>query len=321
MQEKMRAIVFDRGLSFKDDHPVPVPGPGDALVRVTVAGVCATDIEITRGYMGFAGVLGHEFTGVVEYAQDASLVGKRVTAEINNPCNRCEVCARGLKRHCPNRTVTGILGRDGAFADRIIVPEANLHVVPDALPDEEAVFIEPLAAAFEITEQVDVGPGKHVCVLGDGRLGLLISQVLAGTNCDLTAVGRHADKLAILDGRGISTTTSVEGLERSFDVVVDATGSPAGFDSALDLVRPTGTVVLKTTVASRTGDALNRVVIDEITVVGSRCGPFEPAIRALEECRVDVRPLVSRVFAIEDGVAAMEYASRKGVLKVLIGMG
>ncbi len=316
----MRAIVFDKNLSFVADYPAPVPGPGEALVRVSVAGVCATDLEITRGYMGFTGVLGHEFAGVVESAPDSSLAGHRVVAEINNPCGSCPVCKRGMPRHCPERTVTGILGRDGAFADLITVPESNLHVIPDSVTDEEAVFTEPLAAAFEITEQVDIGPGTTVSVLGDGRLGLLVSQVLSLTGCELTTAGRHPEKLALLDARGIRTTTSTDGLKNSFDVVVDATGSSSGFDTALDLVRPTGTVVLKTTVASRPGDALNRVVIDEVTVVGSRCGPFAPALRALEDRSVDVAPMVERVFSIEDGVDAIEFASEKGVLKVLIRM-
>lgn len=314
----MKAIVFDKGLSFRTDWKKPEPGPGEALVRVSLAGICATDLEITKGYMGFTGVPGHEFAGVIEEAADDRLEGKRVVGEINLGCGRCEYCKHKMENHCPARKVLGIKGKDGAFAEYLTLPFKNLRPLPDSVSDEEAVFIEPLAAAFEILEQVRVNEYTRACVLGDGRLGQLVAQALATTDCSLLVVGRHEEKLSLLKSRGIPTRTSIDGLEKQLDLVIDCTGRPEGFSSALDLVRPTGTVVLKTTVAQRTQADLNRVVIDEVTLLGSRCGPFGPAMQALEERRVDVKPLVSRVFPIEEGVEAFEYAAGKGALKVLL---
>lgn len=315
----MKAIVFDNGLSFHADWKKPDPAPGEALVRVTLAGICATDLEITNGYMGFTGVPGHEFVGVIIDAADDRLEGKRVAGEINLGCGRCDYCKHKMENHCPARKVLGIKGKDGAFAEYVTLPFKNLRPLPENITDEEAVFIEPLAAAFEILEQVKVNEYTRACVLGDGRLGQLVAQALATTDCSLLVIGRHEEKLSLLKARGIPTRTSVEGLEKQLDLVVDCTGSPDGLSAALDLVRPTGTVILKTTVAQRpVADDLNRVVIDEITLIGSRCGPFEPAMQALEERRVDVKPLVSKVFSIEQGVEAFKYAAQKGVLKVLI---
>jgi len=315
----MRAIVFNNKLDYCEDKLKPAPAKNEALVKVRLAGVCATDLEITKGYMGFNGIPGHEFSGVVEECAEAALIGKRVTGEINIGCNRCEWCAKGLQNHCPDRAVLGILNKDGAFADYVTLPVTNLHLIPDKISDEEAVFIEPLAAAFEILEQTDV-TGKDVCVIGDGRLGLLCAQVLALVNSRLTAVGRHAEKLAILDKLGIKTRVGAQGLQRTFDVVVDCTGAKDGLDTALSVVRPRGTIVLKTTVASKRDTDLNQVVIDEITITGSRCGPFAPAIDALEKGLVKIRPLIEKTFAIKDGVEAIGYAGKKGVLKVLIRM-
>lgn len=314
----MKAIVFDNGLSFHADWRKPAPAPGEALVRVTLAGICATDLEITKGYMGFTGVPGHEFVGVIEGAADERLEGKRVAGEINLGCGRCDYCKHKMENHCPARKVLGIKGKDGAFAEYITLPFKNLRPLPENITDEEAVFIEPLAAAFELLEQVKVNEYTRACVLGDGRLGQLAAQALATTDCSLLVIGKHEEKLALLKARGIPTRTGVEGLEKQLDLVVDCTGSADGLSAALDLVRPAGTVVLKTTVAQRPGADLNRVVIDEITLLGSRCGPFEPAIQALEERRVDVKPLVSKIFPIEQGVEAFGYAAQKGVLKVLI---
>lgn len=314
----MKAIVFDNALSFRADYKKPTPGPGEALVRVTLAGICATDLEITKGYMGFTGVPGHEFVGVIEEAADDRLEGKRVVGEINLGCGKCDYCKHRMENHCPTRKVLGIKGKDGAFAEYLTLPFKNLRPLPDSVSDEEAVFMEPLAAAFEILEQVKVNEYTRACVLGDGRLGQLVAQVLATTDCSLLVLGRHEEKLALLKSRGIPTRTSAEGLQGQLDLVVDCTGRQDGLSVALDLVRPTGTVILKTTVAQRQGADLNRVVIDEVTLLGSRCGPFAPAMQALEERRVDVLPLISKVFPIEEGVEAFEYASGKGVLKVLL---
>lgn len=316
----MKAIVFDKTLSFRDDWKKPSPAPGEALVRVTLAGICATDLEMTKGYMDFTGVPGHEFVGVIEEASDDRLEGKRVVGEINIGCGKCGYCKHKMENHCPSRKVLGIKGRDGAFAEYLTTPFKNLVPVPENIKDEEAVFTEPVAAAFEVLEQVKVNEYTRACVLGDGRLGQLVAQALATTDCSLLVIGRHEEKLALLKARGIPTRTSIEGLEKELDLVVDCTGSPDGLSIALDLVRPTGTVILKTTVAQRPGADLNRVVIDEITLMGSRCGPFAPAVQALEERRVDVKGLVTKVFPIEQGLEAFEYAAQKGVLKVLVRM-
>lgn len=313
----MHAIVFDKRCEYVTDLPTPKPKAGEALIRVSLAGVCATDLELVKGYMGFKGVLGHEFCGIVVEAADSKLVNKRVASEINIGCNRCAWCAKGGRNHCPQRTVLGILNKDGVFAEYVTLPLENLHILPDAISDEEAVFIEPLAAAFEIAQQIDV-QGKDVCVLGDGRLGLLCGQALVLSGCSLTVIGRHPEKLAILERRGIKTRLDIEGIKKTFDVVVDCTGSDAGFNDALSLVRPRGTIILKTTVAHRHEINLNQLVIDEITVIGSRCGPFKPAIEALADKHVDVTSLIAKTFSIEDGVEALEYAGRKGVMKVLI---
>lgn len=316
----MRAIVFDGKLDFKTDYPDPVPLAGEALIKVTLAGVCATDLEIVKGYMGFKGIPGHEFVGVIEECSDDRFQGKRVVGEINIPCGKCDICKANMPTHCPKRSVLGIQGKDGAFADYLTLPLKNLHPLPDDISDEAAVFTEPLAAAFEIFEQVPFDEDTKVCVLGDGRLGLLVSQVMSMAGCNSITVGRHAEKLEILKKMDIPTRLGKDGFGRVFDVVVDCTGSASGFDDALGLVKPRGTIVLKTTVAKRGEPDLNRVVIDEITVVGSRCGPFRPALKALDERKVRVKPLITKVFPIEEGLKAIEYAGEKGVLKVLIKM-
>lgn len=315
----MRALRFDGQLRI-DDASTPEPGPGEALVRVTLAGICNTDIEIARGYMGFAGVLGHEFVGVVEACHDEQhrgLVGKRVVGEINLGCGRCKRCRHDLSRHCPHRTVLGILGKDGALAERLTLPVVNLHEVPPALADERAVFAEPLGACYEILEQLRVEPGWRVAVLGDGKLGLLCAHVLAATGCELWLAGRHERKLAIAERAGARVARG-DGPEGEFDVVVEATGSPAGLDRALSLVRPRGTVVLKSTFHGAPAVQTARIVIDELTVLGSRCGPFAPALRALAAGRVDPTPLVDATYPLADAVEAFAHAQRPGVLKVLV---
>lgn len=314
----MRAIVFDGRLSFRGDYPRPERKPGEALLRVVSAGVCATDLEIIKGYMGFKGVIGHEFCAVVEECDSPEFLGKRVAGEINLWCGTCDYCREGLKTHCPNRSVLGIYGKDGVFADYLTLPERNLHIIPDSITDEEAVFIEPVAAAFEVIEQIGLGEGKKVCVLGDGRLGLLTAQVMTVTGCGLLLAGRYREKLAIAAGFGIETRLGTEGLGREFDAVIDCTGSSKGLETALAILKPRGTLVLKTTVAGDRPVDLNKAVIDEVSIVGSRCGPFAPAIKALAEKKVRTAPLVSASYPLEMGVEAIEYASKKGVLKVLM---
>jgi threonine dehydrogenase-like Zn-dependent dehydrogenase len=312
----MRAIVLDDGVHFRTAQPSPTPAEGEVLVRVSVAGVCETDIQLVKGYMGFRGVLGHEFVGIAETGPYA---GRRVVGEINCSCWQCETCRRGFSSHCPNRTVLGILNHDGAFADLIAVPQRNLHLVPDSLPNDVAVFTEPVAAAFQIPAQIAIGRNDRVVVLGDGRLGNLCAQVLAGRSSRVLVVGKHPEKLTLLDDRGISTALLSGDLpERGADIVVDCTGSETGLPTALRLVRPRGTIVLKTTVAGAQTLAWAPFVIDEITLVGSRCGPFDQALAALEAGEVNVRPLVSERVGLSEGTRALERAQAKGVLKVLI---
>lgn len=312
----MRAIVLDEGVKVRVDRPEPIPGEGEVLVRVLRAGVCETDLQLIRGYMGFRGVLGHEFVGV---AETGPLAGRRVVGEINCSCWRCDACLRGFPTHCPNRTVLGILNHDGAFADYIAVPQRNLHHVPDSMSTDTAVFTEPVAAAFQVTAQVAVGRDDRVVVLGDGRLGNLCAQVLAHSSNHLLVVGKHVGKLELLRRKGIATAKlSDVPSERMADVVVDCTGSETGLPTALRLVRPRGTIVLKTTVAGAQTLAWAPLVIDEITVVGSRCGPFDRALEALEAGRIDVMPLVSERFTLDRGLEALHCAKTRPVLKVLL---
>ncbi len=325
----MRALVYRDKLRLEENYPMPRARDGEALIKVLRAGVCATDLEITHGYMSFSGVLGHEFTGVVEDAGEREWVGKQVVGEINCPCRRCNYCKRGLGNHCPERTVLGIAGRDGAFADYLTLPTENLHVLPKGINHTQAVFIEPLAAAFRILEQTQektaIQSNTDVAVLGDGRLGLLVAQVLSLTGCRLVAVGKHPEKLRILSKRGIKTATKDEfskGGGGRFDYVVDCTGSPSGLETAIRLTRPTGTIVLKTTFSHAKAKAvdLTPVTVNEIKLVGSRCGPFPMAIEALARGEIDVESLVSRTYKLDEGVEALRVASGKGVLKVLLDM-
>jgi len=284
-----------------------------------MAGICNTDIEIMRGYMGFEGVLGHEFVGVVEQAADApALIGQRVVGEINAYCGQCATCLRGDPTQCPHRDTLGIDRRNGTMADYFTLPSKLLYPVPDTVPDEWAVFTEPLAAACQITEQVHIHPTDRVIVLGDGKLGLLIAQVLQLTGCDLLAIGRHTNKLAILAQRGIRTQLAAETIEPGADIVIEATGSAEGFATARSLVRPRGTLVLKSTFHGQVSLDLSRVVVDEVTLLGSRCGPFPVALRLLEQRLVDVESLIDATFPLEDGLAAFERAVAPGVLKVLL---
>lgn len=309
----MRGVYCDgTSASLRRDLPEPVPAAGEVVLRVRAVGICDTDLQLARGYMGFRGILGHEFVG-----QTAD--GRRVTAEINNACGHCATCRAGLPGHCPNRTVLGILNHDGAMADRVAVPEKNLHVVPDAIDDHAAVLIEPLAAAFRITEQVELGPGVGFAVLGDGKLGLLCAWVARLTGAHVHLIGKHPEKLA-LAGEGVAPHTLDEArlMGRIFDVVADCTGSTSGLPTALGLVEPCGTIVLKTTVAGRYEVDLSPIVIDEVRVVGSRCGPFPKAIAALETEMVDVRPLIEAEFPLDRADEAMAAAATRGARKVVL---
>lgn len=303
-----------------------VPKPCDereAVVRVLVAGICNTDLEIARGYAGFQGTLGHEFVGVVERAPDASLIGQRVVGEINAGCGQCALCRASDPRHCPRRTVLGIVGRDGAFAEYLQLPVENLHRVPDEVPDEEAVFTEPLAAAYGILEQVRFDARTPTVVIGDGKLGLLCAQALATTGAPVTLVGKHRNKLEIARRRGIQTVLledflASENMKRAFAVAVEASGSAAGFEVALDALVPRGKLVLKSTFHGTTAINAARIVVDEISVVGSRCGRFAPALELLARRAVDVRSLISEEYALAEGLRAMQRAAAPGVLKVLL---
>ncbi|HEY2587397.1 MAG TPA: alcohol dehydrogenase catalytic domain-containing protein [Tepidisphaeraceae bacterium] len=318
----MRALVFDNTLTYQPRRPEPAAAGGDTLIRVRQAGICATDLEITKGYMGFRGVLGHEFVGEVVHSADRKLLGQRVVGEINVVCGRCDLCLSGLSSHCRNRSVLGILNRDGAFAEYVRLPAVNLHVVPASIDDDSATFVEPLAAAYQVLKQVNFDGRKWVTVLGDGRLGLLVAQVLRDADCKVRVIGRHPSKMALCEKWSIRSRPLADIVPRhDQDVVVDCTGSAAGFELALEMVRPRGTVVLKTTAAAGKPLNLAPVVIDEINIVGSRCGPFREAIRGLAEKRIDVTSLIHRRMKLEQGVEAMDLAGRPGVLKVILSIG
>lgn len=314
----MRALYWN-GCELKLDSSRRAPEADDrmAVVKVRLAGICATDLQIFSGYMGFRGIPGHEFVGSVTEGP-GDLAGKRVVGEINFGCGQCEFCARDLSRHCPNRSVMGILNADGAFAEYVSVPIANLHVVPNSISDEEAVFTEPLAAAFEILAQIQLNPGDDVLVLGDGKLGNLCAQLLRLTGANITALGKHPEKLALIKKSGVRTLLLDDWKPRAFDVVVEATGSASGLELALGAVRPRGTLVLKSTIAGAHRLSLAPLVINEITVIGSRCGLFAPALEALEEKTVSVTALIEKIYSLHDGIEAATHAARSGTRKILL---
>jgi len=317
----MRALVFDQSLSLRPRHPEPAVADGDTLVRVRQAGICATDLEIAKGYMSFHGVPGHEFVGHVVKSPDRELSGKRVVGEINIACGRCDLCLAGLANHCRNRLVLGILKHDGAFADFLRLPATNLHALPDSIDDDAAVFVEPLAAAFQVLKQLKVDGRRWITVLGDGRLGLLVAQVLRNAGCPVRVIGKHPAKLALCEKWQIRSRPLADIMPRhDQDVVIECTGSPAGVELALQMVRPRGVVMLKTTAAAAAPLNLAPLVIDEITLIGSRCGPFREAIRALADKQIDVASLIHRRMKLDMGVEAMELAARPGVLKVILTM-
>jgi threonine dehydrogenase-like Zn-dependent dehydrogenase len=333
----MKALRYERDqLSLAD---VPRPGAtGEALVRVTLSGICNTDLEIARGYAGFEGTLGHEFVGVIEEVSEARPSGRatsatepsltvglltrgtRVVGEINAGCGACVLCASGDSRHCANRTVLGIVGRDGAHAEFLKLPIANLLPVPDEVSDAHAVFTEPLAAACGILERTSIEKDSDVAVIGDGKLGLLCAQVVATTGARVTLIGKHERKLQLAARRGVETTLAdrAQQIARRFDVVVEASGSPKGFELALDLLRPQGVLVLKSTFQGTTQMEAARIVVNEISVVGSRCGRFAPALELLRRGSVDVESLISEEFPLASGVCAMARAGEPDVMKVLL---
>jgi threonine dehydrogenase-like Zn-dependent dehydrogenase len=314
----MKALrVEKRGLAVRE---IEQPQPGqEALVRVLLSGICNTDLEIARGYAGFKGTIGHEFVGIVEDSPDGKLVGQRVVGEINAGCNECALCRAGDPRNCAKRTVLGIVGRDGAHAELLRLPLANLLCVPDRIADEHAVFAEPLAAACGIMERTSITKDKNVAVIGDGKLGLLCAQAISLTGAPVLLIGKHPEKLRIAERRGIETALARKaGKRKQFDVVVEASGSASGFALALDLLRPRGVLVLKSTFQDTTEMNAARIVVDEISVVGSRCGRFGPALDLLAKEAIDVDSLISEEYPLRDGVLAMERAGKKGVLKVFL---
>jgi len=316
----MRGLHFDGNAArLRDDLPLPEPGANEARVRVRLAGVCNTDLEILGGYVPFRGVLGHEFVGTVDLAPGrGDLEGARVVGEINCACGECRSCLRGEARHCPDRTVLGIADRDGCLAEFCVLPAGNLHRVPEGVPDAAAVFTEPLAAALRITEQIAFRGDEKALVLGDGKLGILCAMALRNKVGELVLAGRHAGKLAVARARGIVTVMS-DGLEQSnFDVVVEATGSVGGLAGALSRVRPLGTVVLKSTVAGETTAPLSAAVVNEVTIVGSRCGPFAPALESLADGSVDPRPLITARYPLDDAERALVHAAEPDALKILV---
>lgn len=311
----MQALVFEQqGLRYADDLPRPEPLAGEALIRVRAAGICNTDLEIMRGYKGFQGILGHEFVGVVEECAAKQFVGKRVVGDINIGCGCCEWCESGLHNHCNNRQVLGIIGRQGAFADYITLPVQNLHIVPDQLTDLTAVFAEPLAAALEILNQCHVRPTDRVAVVGDGKLGQLIAQVLTLTGCYLTVIGKHPDKLVLLKGKARTILLGEAEVNRCYDLVVECTGNETGLQAASQLVKPRGRVVLKSTFSSQAGRLGADWVVNELTLMGSRCGPIAAAVRLMERGLVEVEPLVGRIYRLTEWEQAFaDTSGRKAI--------
>ncbi len=306
-------------LIFRDDLPMPSPGDGEALVKVRLAGICATDLEMVQGYYPFTGIPGHEFVGEVEDSPDnPEMVGKRVVGEINITCGECDHCRRGNRTHCRNRSVLGIKNWNGVFAEYIIIPNSNLHVVPDVIPDEIAVFTEPLAAALEIQEQIHIKPEDRVLLVGAGRLGQLIAQTLALNPCHLQVLTRHTNQKKILVENEIEVVDEKQITEGGYDVVIDATGSPQGFEIARHAVKPRGVMVIKSTYKGELSLNLSSIVVDEITLVGSRCGPFEPALRCLAGTFINPTSLVDSIYKIEEGLTAFIQAAKPGVFKVLL---
>ncbi len=320
----MKALVFDNELKLDNNYPMPVVRENEVLIKTSMVGICNTDYEITKGYMGYKGVLGHEFVGVVDKVGqnvDKDLIGKRVVGEINCACNNCSYCHQNLQRHCPNRQTLGIWQKDGCFSEYFTLPKENVIEISSNIDDITATFTEPLAAAYEILEQIHIQPTDKVAILGDGKLGLSISLVFCAMNIDFVHIGKHEEKLEISKNLGAKTMLLNEITEKekkSFDVVVEATGSTGGFETSASLVKPRGTLVLKSTIVAREGLNLASIVVDEIKIQGSRCGQFKPVVKLLENKKIDVTPLVSGIYDVDDFKSAFEKNSQKGTLKVLV---
>jgi len=317
----MKAVVFDRELKLVTDYKKPEAKKGEAIVKLVLVGICNTDYELTKGYMGYKGILGHEFVGVVEEINgaDQSLLGKKVVGEINCGCGNCQWCHQGLERHCPNRQTLGIWQKDGCMAEYVAMPLDTLLEVPEGVTDEQAVFVEPLAAGLEIVEQLHIQPIQKVVILGDGKLGLTTALALTAHNLDVLLVGKHQNKLDIAKAQGVKTIilSDLE-IKKEYDFVVEATGSILGFEMALNLTKPRGTLVLKSTVAASKEFNLAPIVIDEIRVQGSRCGRFAPALRLLASHKIDFKPLITAVYPIDEAIEAFEKNKQQDSLKVLI---
>jgi threonine dehydrogenase-like Zn-dependent dehydrogenase len=306
-------------LSLRNDIPIPTPEDGEALIKVNLAGICSTDLELVRGYYPFTGILGHEFVGeVISAPKHHEWIGKRVVGEINITCGKCDDCLAGRPTHCINRTVLGILNHNGAFAEYLILPIRNLHEIPNQTPDTAAVFTEPLAAALEIQQQIHITPETNVLVVGAGRLGQLIAQSLAITSCDLSVVARYPNQIKILQNNLIKTISENDVKARKYDLVIEATGSQSGFALARKAIHPRGTIALKSTYKGNINVSFSSIVVDEINLVGSRCGPFPPAIRLLEKIAIDTSPLISKQFPLSQALEAFDLASKKGTFKVLL---
>lgn len=320
----MKALVFDNELKLDNNFPIPIVKDNEVLIKTSMVGICNTDYEITKGYMGYKGILGHEFVGTVVKTGsnvDKNLINKRVVGEINLACNDCEYCAKGLQRHCPNRSTLGIWKKDGCFCEYFTLPKENIIEISENIDDITATFTEPLAAAYEILEQLHIRPDSKVAVVGDGKLGLCISLVFSALNIDFVHIGKHQEKLKISKNNGIETkllSDLKEEDKKSFDFVIEATGSTGGFELSSSLVKPRGTLVLKSTIVAREGLNLASIVVDEITIVGSRCGQFKPILRLLEKGKIDVKPLVSGIYDVDNFEVAFRENEKKGNLKILV---
>lgn len=308
-------------LNYNDQSPVPELSSGDALIKIILAGICGTDLEIVKGYAGFQGILGHEFVGIVESvanSDDSHWLGKRVVGSINIACMRCATCLTLGASHCPDRKVLGIRGKDGCFAEYITLPVENLYTVPDCVPDESAVFTEPLAAACRIREQILVSPERHIAVVGCGRLGLLIGATLRLTGSEVTMLGRRSESLKLPQKWGLQTALVDDCLDNSFDLVVESSGNESGLCQSIRLIKPLGTLILKSTFKNSVNLDLTKLVVAEITVTGSRCGVFAPALRLLEQGIINVKSTIDAEFALAEGISAIQYAAKSGVRKVLL---